>query len=87
MPRVWLWVRGHLYVELERMAKEKGVGVDDLILKLIEDYVKGRLVPSEHGARLNGEVRELKRRLERLEEEVMELKATLKLMLKRTVEG
>ena len=45
MPHVWLWVKERVYAELERIAREKGKSVDDLIKELIEAYVKGELVP------------------------------------------
>ncbi len=72
MPRLWLYLREHVYTELERIARERGVGVDDVVKQLIEDYLSGKLVPKDQMAsQCNGlkqEVQELKRRVELLEE-------------------
>jgi len=81
MPRVWLWIREHIYIELERIAQDKGIGVDDLIKKLIEDYIQGRLLYRDE---INeGELIKLKRRIKKLEEEVNDLKNIARLILKR----
>jgi len=69
MPRVWLWIREHVYSELERIAKEEGKGVDDLIKELVETYVKGELVPmSKAREEVDGRLERLERRVELLEE-------------------
>jgi len=69
MPRVWLWVREHIYTELERIASQEGKGVDDLIKELIEAYVKGELVPKNQVKEsLDGRIERLERRVELLEE-------------------
>lgn len=47
MPRVWLWVRKWMYEDLEREAAQRGIGVDDLILSIVEDYVRGKLVRAD----------------------------------------
>ncbi len=81
MPRVWLWIREHIYIELERIAQDKGIGVDDLLKKLIEDYIQGRLLYRDE---INeGELIKLKRRIKKLEEEVNDLKNIARLILKR----
>jgi len=44
LPRLWLWIREHIYIELEKIAKEKEIGIDNLVKEIIEDYIKGRLI-------------------------------------------
>lgn len=68
MPRVWLWIREHIYTELERIASQEGKGVDDVIKELIEAYVKGELVPKSKAEGVNGRLERLERRVELLEE-------------------
>ncbi len=69
MPRVWLWVREHIYAELERIASQEGKGVDDIIKELIEAYVKGELVPRAQAKEaLDGRLERLEKRVELLEE-------------------
>ena len=69
MPRVWLWIREHVYTELERIAREEGKGVDDLIKELVESYVKGELVPKNQvKGSLDGRIERLEKKVELLEE-------------------
>ena len=72
MPRIWLYLREHIYVELERIARERGVGVDDVVKQLIEDYLSGKLVSREQVASqcdgLKQEIEALRKRVELLEE-------------------
>lgn len=69
MPRVWLWLREHIYTELERIASQEGKGVDDLIKEVLELYVKGELVPkAQTREALDGRLERLERRVELLEE-------------------
>lgn len=83
MPRVWLWVRKWMYEDLEREAAQRGIGVDDLILAIVEDYVKGRLRPAEACRQTDGgEIQALRTRIDRLEEEVTELRALIRSLLR-----
>lgn len=83
MPRVWLWVRKWMYEDLEREATRRGIGVDDLILAIVEDYVRGKLVRAEACRQADGaEVRALRTRVDRLEEEVAELRALIRSLLR-----
>jgi len=72
LPRIWLYLREHIYTELERIARERGIGIDDVVKQLIEDFVKGKLVPQSEASTacdgLKQEVQELRRRIELLEE-------------------
>lgn len=64
-PRVRLWIREYVYTELERIAREEGKGIDDLIKELIEAYVKGELVPkSKASEEIEGRLEKLERRVE-----------------------
>ena len=77
MPRVWLWVREHVYAELERIVREEGKSVDDLIKELIEAYVKGELVlKNQVKESLDGRIERLERRVELLEEMLRYLLST-----------
>jgi len=80
MPRIWLWIREHIYIELERIAQEKGIGVDDLIKKVIEEYVQGKLIYKDN-VNIN-ELNHLKNRIDKLEEEVKEIKSMVKFLLR-----
>jgi len=82
VPRVWLWIRKWMYEDLEREAAQRGIGVDDLILSIVEDYVRGKLVRAD-ACRANGtEVAALRARVDRLEEEVAELRALIRSFLR-----
>jgi len=81
VPRVWLWVRKWMYEDLEREAAQRGIGVDDLILSIVEDYVKGRLRPADACRADGSEIRALRARVDRLEEEVAELRTLVRSLL------
>ena len=77
MPPVKFYLSPGLYAELERLARERGTTIPQLVKRLVEDWLQGRLC-SNAGARPESSVdesrlRELERRVELLEEAVKAL--------------
>lgn len=77
MPRIWLWIREHVYTELERIASQEGKDVNDVIKKLIEAYIKGELIlKSKTEEEVNDRLEKLEKRVELLEEMLRYLLST-----------
>ena len=84
MPPVKFYLSPGLYAELERLARERGVTIPQLVKRVVEDWLQGRLCSSAGGGPGQGvdegRLRELERRVELLEEAV---KALLRLVAGR----
>ncbi len=82
MPPVKFYLRPDQYAELERLARERGTTIPQLVRKLVEDWLQGRLCSSGgRGYSIDeARVRDLERRVELLEEAV---KALLKIVAGR----
>ncbi|AEM38197.1 hypothetical protein Pyrfu_0325 [Pyrolobus fumarii 1A] len=77
MPPVKFYLDPSRYAELERLARERGTTIPQLVKRLVEDWLEGRLCAGT-GARPGHSVdearlREFERRLELLEETVKAL--------------
>ena len=74
VPPVKFYLSPGLYAELERQAREAGVTIPQLVKRLVEDWLEGRLCSERGGTRVDeGRLRELERRVELLEETVKAL--------------
>lgn len=75
MPPVKFYLSPGLYAELERQAREAGTTIPQLVKKLVEDWLEGRLCANSRSESPvdEGRLRELERRVELLEEAVKAL--------------